>query len=55
MISKRQLLHSWVRPLHPGREVTSMLEAERLFKAAGNQVREAKGLEPADMAGQAAG
>lgn len=42
---------AWVKPLEHGREVTAMLDAERLFKAVGNQFREEKGLEPVGKSG----
>lgn len=46
---------AWVKPLQQGREIASMLEAERLFKEAGNQFRKLKGLEPVGMSGHGAG
>jgi hypothetical protein len=46
---------AWVKPLEPGSEVRIMLDAERLFKKLGNEIRAANGLEPAGMTGVGAG
>ena len=46
---------AWVKPLEPGREIRIMLDAERLFKDLGNQIRKANGLEPVGQVGVGAG
>jgi hypothetical protein len=48
-------LGAWVKPLEPGREIRIMLDAERLFKDLGNQIRKNNGLEPVGMVGVGAG
>jgi hypothetical protein len=45
---------AWVMPLGRGHEISSMLNAERLFKTVANQIREAKGLEPVGVSGHGA-
>jgi hypothetical protein len=44
---------AWVKPLRGGHEVFTMLDAENLFKAVGNQIRASKGLEPVGALGAA--
>ena len=46
---------AWVQLLDPGREVRAMLDAERLFKDLGNQIRQTNGLEPVGQVGVRAG
>lgn len=46
---------AWVKPLVPGREITSMVDAERFFKAVGNRLREEHGLGPVGMTGHGVG
>ena len=42
---------AWIKPLEPGREVRTMLDAERMFKDLGNQIRKSNGLEPVGQMG----
>jgi hypothetical protein len=44
---------AWVKPLHAGQEIRIMLDAEKLFKSLGNQIRASKGLEPVGALGAA--
>jgi hypothetical protein len=45
---------AWVKRLEPGREVRTMLDAERLFRDTGNRVRGQKGLDPVGELGPGA-
>lgn len=46
---------AWVKPLEPGHEIRAVLDAERLFKDLGNQIRAARDLKPVGVAGPGVG